>query len=79
MTNKERQTKLDKTKWLVSEKFGIDTSGKMDYCLYCPYRFIDWKKENNCKAKHCEREKNNYCATAYNRMEKQARSKLKIK
>jgi hypothetical protein len=63
MTNKERQNSLDKKKWLESEKENCDKSGEMNYCDYCLYQDVIY-----CNATQYEREQNNLCATAYNKM-----------
>ncbi len=64
MTNKERQKRLDITKYLDSKESGEDLSGSMAYCMYCEC------KEDGCKclASQDEREALNMCAIAYNRM-----------
>lgn len=66
MTNLQRQKKLDKKKWLLSEKLGVDKSGDMDYCGYCLYQDIEF----NCFATQLDREMNCLCAKAYNKMAK---------
>lgn len=67
MTNKERQKKLDKKKWLASEKNGEDLSGKMPYCEYCHNRYLF---EERCGIDQTERYHTGACATAYNRMKR---------
>lgn len=66
MTNVERQAKLDKDKWLLSEKEGFDRTGEMPYCFYCIYQ----DTYLNCKATQEERESSCLCAKAWNRRNK---------
>ena len=65
ISNKEKQRQLDEAKWLESQNFGQDMSGKMEWCIYCPYCDI-----SNCKASPDQRyiTKNCLCAKAYNKM-----------
>lgn len=63
-TNKETQKRLDKNKYISSEFWGEDMSGQMDYCAFCEYR-TDY---NTCSIIHEERVEISACATAYNRM-----------
>ncbi len=37
MTNKERQAKLDKQKWELSERTGKDMCGTFDHCVVCKH------------------------------------------
>lgn len=69
MKNKERQEKLDNSKWLRSEFMRFDLSGMMDYCFHCK------KQDDNCccRATQDERESESLCATAYNRMKRNGR------
>ena len=67
MTNKERQKSLDKKKWLASEKFDEDMSGKMPYCKHC---YNVWLFKDGCAVTQDERETKCLCATAYNRMKR---------
>lgn len=69
MKNSERQKTLDEQKWLASEAKGCDQSGQMDWCGYCILKCFD-----GCIAIQAERECDNLCAKAYNRM---VRSKAK--
>lgn len=64
MTNIQTQHRLDKRKWILSEKLGNDLSGYMDYCDFCPHRTSDKK----CKLAQVDREINCICAKAYNKM-----------
>ena len=72
MTNRERQKWLDKKKWLKSEKAGRDLSGNMDYCLSCKKQGVQFDDENMgffiCESTQEEREKDNLCAKAYNKL-----------
>jgi hypothetical protein len=63
MTNKERQAKLDKKKWLESEKECCDKTGEMPYCFYCLYQ----TPYLMCQATQEERENGCLCAKAYNK------------
>ena len=65
MTNKERQARLDKKKWLDSEICGSDQSGIMDYCEYCQ---MSESMDCYCLATQREREGQCLCAKAYNKM-----------
>ena len=67
MTNQERQKSLDKKKWITSEQYGEDLSGKMTYCLCCSKMSCFHK----CIATQKEREELSLCARAYNRMTRQ--------
>lgn len=69
MKNKERQEKLDNSKWLRSEIMRFDLSGMMDYCFHCK------NQDDNCccQATQDERESESLCATAYNRMKRNGR------
>lgn len=65
MTNKERQSKLDELKYCRSEKSGRDLSGSMEYCKFCANCVSE-----KCSATQTDREKNLFCAKAYNAMNK---------
>lgn len=67
MTKQERQKRLDRMKWLESEKEERDMSGMMDYCDFC-----DSQSEymDDCEANPEEREAECLCATAYTRMKR---------
>ena len=65
MTNKYNQQRLNKIKWLESEKQLRDMSGEMCWCAVCKF-----KRGVNCAVEEYERTKNCYCATAYNRMKR---------
>lgn len=70
MKNIERQTSLDKSKWLLSEQEGKDMSGRMWYCKSCGMQGFEHDgKElvNVCLAKQRDREADCICAKAYNR------------
>ena len=66
MTNKERQQKLDKQKYLKSERIGVDMSGAMTYCCFCKEK----KYPLNCDVAQEVRESKCLCAKAYNRMKR---------
>lgn len=67
MTNKERQKSLDKQKWVNSEDFGYDLSGKLFYCDHCKYQ-TERNMVKSCIASQKQREEKSLCATAYNKM-----------
>jgi hypothetical protein len=80
MTNKERQKKLDERKWVVSEEFEADMSGKMPWCSYCGMQGLDLCGDGRdkgihtiCTATQEDREGQCLCATAYNRMQRARR------
>lgn len=64
MTNKERQSRLDKKKWFTSKMYKRDCSGSMPYCISCTQRTCT----HICKATQAERENQCLCAKAYNKM-----------
>lgn len=66
MTNKERQKQLDEQKWLISEQYGEDLSGKMTYCIKCDCMNC----LHRCLATQEERVKFCLCAKAYNKLNK---------
>jgi hypothetical protein len=73
MTNKEIQKRLDKKKWLASEKRGHDLSGVFIQCHCCEKQTArGWQKDglfkHGCSATQEERESQCLCAKAYNRM-----------
>ena len=70
ISNKKLQEKLDKEKWLLSEKLGYDKAGGMDWCTHCEFTdYADNKNGGVCTYLECK--KNLYpCAKAYNRMKK---------
>lgn len=37
MKNSERQEKLDRQKWILSEKTGKDMCGSFDHCQVCKF------------------------------------------
>ena len=66
MTNQYNQQRLNKIKWLESEKQLRDMSGEMPWCEVCNYRFgVD------CDIDDPERTNKCLCSTAYNRMKRQ--------
>lgn len=67
-TNKQIQKSVDKSKWLASEFWGEDMSGQMGYCAFCKHR----TDHNTCSIIHEERVEISACATAYNRMVREA-------
>lgn len=69
MKNTERQTALDKRKWIESEKEGCDMSGDMPYCEHCE----EQTRFRSCVATQEERESVCLCAKAYNRMARGAK------
>lgn len=66
MTNKERQSILDKDKWFKSKELGRDLSGARPYCLCCPHA----TPTHNCYVKQKDREEQCLCAKAYNKLQK---------
>lgn len=64
MTNKERQSSLDKQKWFTSKMYKKDCSGSMPYCVGCSYATCT----HTCKATQKEREEQCLCAKSYNRL-----------
>ncbi len=75
MTNKERQTKLDKLKWEESNAYSVDMTGAMYYCMFCSHRI----NEVECKLTQEERETVCACATAYNKFNTNKNKKNKHK
>ena len=74
MTNKARQKKLDKEKWLESEKNGYDMSGCLWHCQYCEHAdHTHPTLYGKCYATQEQRESKCLCATAYNRWDKATR------
>ena len=72
----ETQKRLDKKKWLESEKQGYDMSGCMLYCEKCQFADHSNKTESgNCYATQDQRETDSLCAKAYNKMQKANKSK----
>lgn len=67
MTNQQRQSSLDKQKWLHSEEMGLDYSGGMYYCVHCQYR-VYMPESDYCTIPHEQRVQECACAKAYNRM-----------
>lgn len=65
MTNREMQERLDREKWIESAREGCDLSGAMRYCDYCAAQHLE-----RCVASQPEREANNLCAKANNRMKR---------
>lgn len=59
------QKRLDKQKWLESEKQSMDMSGGMPYCSACELKTVF----GYCNANQMEREMNCLCAKAYNRLQ----------
>lgn len=68
MTNRQRQSSLDKKKWIESENAGEDLSGKMLCCYHCEFQADERNFDAVCTKTHEERVKHCYCAKAYNRM-----------
>ena len=64
MTNKERQVKLDKKKWQISQICGKDMSGRMEYCYYCTFQ----SQTKTCSQLQADKEELSSCAVAYNKM-----------
>lgn len=62
MNNKQRQTRLDKEKYLASEQAQTDLSGKMPYCAACTN-----ENPSGCEYTQEQREQGCICAKAYNR------------
>lgn len=83
----ELQKKLDKRKYLESERQGKDLSGFMNYCEYCVMQLKDFQitTENNkpvftiisvgCSKSPELREKYNLCAKAYIKRDHEKRRK----
>lgn len=64
----EIQKRLDKKKWLESEKQGFDMSGCMPYCAKCQYADHSHPTENGkCYATQEEKTHYSFCAKAYNK------------
>ena len=63
MNYKKSQERLDKKKYLDSEKFGFDLSGHLAHCQVCPCM-----KDTHCLASHDERVEYSLCARAYNNL-----------
>ena len=62
-THLQVQKRLDKAKYLESERLHTDLSGNMDYCDFC-----DQQANFKCRATQLDREMNCLCAKSYNRM-----------
>ena len=68
---KETQKRLDKKKWLESEKQGYDMSGCMTYCKDCEYADHSHSTLNGkCYATQQEKENNYICARQYEKITK---------
>ena len=70
MNNKQRQTRLDKEKYLASEQAQADLSGKMPYCAACTNENPD-----GCEYTQEQREQGCICAKAYNRRREYAKKR----
>lgn len=70
LTNKYNQSRLNKKKWLESEKQIRDMSGEMFYCSHCEFQDGVY-----CKVNDPERTTNCYCAKAYNRLKRMKKGK----
>ena len=62
MSNKDKQTWLDKQKFLKSAEVVNDMSGKMPYCEKCNYK----NATGTCSILHEQRVTELACAKAYN-------------
>lgn len=71
MTNKQRQTQLDKMKYIASEQAKRDLSGEMPYCDYCAF----CTNIGTCSASQTERESGCFCAKAFNKGAKNAKKR----
>ena len=60
---KELQKKLDKKKYLFSEKVGKDLSGQFSTCFGCEFRDV---YNQGCFAESTQRTEQCLCAKAYN-------------
>lgn len=70
----ETQKRLDKKKWLESEKQGYDMGGCMTYCEKCEYADHSHPTEKGkCYATQEERVTNSFCAKAYNLSKKKTK------
>lgn len=70
------QNKLNREKWLESEKQGFDMSGCMPYCKFCNMADHSHQTENGKSyASHYERTINCICAKSKNIMNLKKRSK----
>lgn len=66
-TNKELQKWLDEEKWIESERAGIDRSGLLTHCEFCPFSGENY----SCVATQEEREKSCLCAKAFKTMKRE--------
>lgn len=64
-TNKVLQSRLDREKYIASEKANYDKSGNMYYCSKC-----DAQNNAICEATQEEREKQSLCAKAFKKWER---------
>lgn len=68
MTNKGRQAKLDRERWLESKNQGYDMSGCMLYCEKCEYADHTPPTMNGkCYKTQEDRESGCLCAKAYDK------------
>lgn len=72
MTNKELQKRLNKKKWLESEKVGEDMGGQMDYCSFC----LEQDLNGYCGSIQDEIDENCLCAKAYLRSKRKEKVKF---
>ena len=64
------QAHLDEIKYFRSQEAECDLSGKMDYCLRCPYKvWNEDKKDWVCTATQEDRKEGFLCALGYLRIE----------
>lgn len=64
MNYRKSQDRLDKKKYLDSEKIGFDLSGHLQHCQVCPCRM----KDCHCLATQDDRVKYSLCARAYDKL-----------
>ena len=66
----KEQERLDKTKWIKSEKSGYDRSGSMPYCEGCPHALDAMSLFGSCNVDHDQRVKDSLCAENYRKLKK---------
>lgn len=76
MNYKKSQERLDKKKYLDSEKIGFDVSGHLAHCQVCPCRM---KGDCHCIASQEDRTKYCLCARAYDKLCKKHSEQKKAK
>lgn len=66
MDYKAKQEELNKEKWLLSEKYGMDATGKMKHCTHCSFRNYPFME---CVTTEENRNSKCLCAYAFEAME----------